>query len=118
VQDTATDARPFEELSPTERGHRNMRVLAARLGWPEGLAERLIEIDEEFPAWHTSYYHQRGYDGTPAGSCVAALLEPRRDYAPRLVADSPDELAGMLAEAEEARAEKVNRCPTCGQKRG
>ncbi|CAM5545010.1 hypothetical protein SALBM311S_08212 [Streptomyces alboniger] len=115
MQDTAADTRPFEELSPIERGHRNRLILAGRCGWPDGLAESMNELERRFPAWAVSYYHVNGRDGVPVGSLMARLRTPVRDYSPRLVADSADELAGMLADAEESRAEKV--CPTCGQKR-
>lgn len=100
-----------------QRRHRNMVVLAGRLGWPRGMAGKLTEIECDFWSW-TTWYYSRAERGIPVGSCVARLLEPMRDYRPRLVAASPEELAGMIAEAEDVRREKANTCPRCGQKRG
>jgi len=116
MEQAETDTRPFEELTPTERRHRNMAVLAGRLGWPEGVAQRLVIIERCFPAWVTSYVKE-GTAEVPAGSCTARLEQPLRGFAPALVAADPAELAAKVAEAEERRRELTAPCPTCGRTR-
>ena len=75
-------------------------------------------LEREYPAWLVRYYQVTDRKGAPVGAVVATLREPSRLYTPHLAADSPEELAEMLPEAERERAEKLNPCPTCGHKRG
>ena len=108
MQKVGAAVTPFEELSPMGRRRHNMPLIAQRVGWPDGVAARLIEIDRKYPEWVTWFYR----DGTreiPAASCAARLADPPRGYDPLLVAPDPDELAALIEAAEPDRQEAVSR---------
>ncbi|MFI9741595.1 hypothetical protein [Streptomyces sp. NPDC052494] len=112
-----TAVKRFEDMTPMERRHHNVRVLAERMGWPEGIAERLVVIERCFPAWLTSYA-RLDTPNVPAGSCTARLERPVGEFAPALVAADPAELAAMVAEEDAKRRDLIAPCPTCKRPRG
>ncbi|MBT2545624.1 hypothetical protein J7E99_34300 [Streptomyces sp. ISL-44] len=115
MEPATADVTPFEELSALDRRLRNMDVLAAPLGWPEGMADRLKQIDRRFPEW-MAWYYRDGAKDIPPGSCGARLVESAIGSTRQLVAPDPEELARLVEAEEVARQDRLSHCRACGQK--
>lgn len=48
------ESEPLHPHGP-ELGQRNRRILAERLGWPDGAVEACESVDDEHPGWHTTW---------------------------------------------------------------
>lgn len=109
MQEAGAAVKPFEELATAmERRHHNMPLIAERLGWPDGTADRLMEVERRFPGWG-AWYRVAASRKIPAGSCTARLLDPPRGYDPELFAPDPDALAELIATAEAERRAAASR---------
>lgn len=104
------EERSFEDMSDAERRHHTMRIMSERCGWPQGVAEKLIAIAEEFPEWHTWW---RAAGGPPVSGCVAILQNAVPGVRREIVTDSPEALAEAVRDEDARRREILGQCPTC-----
>jgi len=63
------------ELTGRELMQHNRRVLAERLGWPDGTLEACEELEAEHPAWHVFWG-----DGAAEPAWTAVHYERRRFF--------------------------------------
>jgi hypothetical protein len=91
-----------------------MRTLAGRLDWPEGFAEKLIAIEEEYPHW-TTWFWREG-EGKAVRGCVATLSVGGLGDPTEIVAETPEKLGQLVSVAEEKRLDELSRCPRCHQR--
>jgi hypothetical protein len=82
-----------------ELAHRNRRIIAERMGWPDGAIEVCEKLDLEFPGWHCNYWAEdvgwskKGWYARPWGW--------RRGQKEKLFGDTVEELRAKLV--DEAR---------------
>jgi hypothetical protein len=84
-----------------ELARKNRRLIASRLGWPDGAVEACEAIDADNPRWHTSYRHADERRKQPAG--FYALHGDSTAYEPVPYGATPDELRKAIADHRPAR---------------
>lgn len=101
--------RPYFDLPPgIELGWRNRRIIAARVGWPDGALEACEAIERARPDWDPTWRFANVFKGfeAPAGFYATRHAIRLRGERPVYGADP----AALLAAIEAV----VSCCPACG----
>ena len=91
------------ELHPIgpELAHRNRRILAERLHWPDGAIQACEQIESESPAWRTTWAQGGDLTWTKPGFYAHRRQWHINDKKPRWVyGATPDELRHAISDQE------------------
>lgn len=77
----------------------NRRLVAERLGWPEGAAEACRELERDFPEWMV--FWSRGSYPEPSDRGYRAVLQ-RHNHHVQLLASDPATLRELVTVAQAA----------------